>query len=165
MQNGASMNRIAMGLAACVAFGVFDAGPAHAQNGEPSDARALGAEAAGGVAGSLAGVAVGLAISRPDRCGVDDLECTIKGLGAAGIGSVVGATLGSVLMGRSVRSQPSGIGAFVGSVAGAFAGVGLVHAMTEEANLKLEKPLTVAVYSITQGIITALGSRAGAALR
>jgi len=130
-----------------------------------SGGRAFGVEAGGGIVGSLAGVAVGLAISRPDLCGVDDLECTIKGLGAAGIGSVIGATAGTLIAGRSIGSRPSGIGAFVGSVAGAFAGVGLVHAMTEEANLKLEKPLTIAVYSLTQGIITALGSRFGASLR
>ena len=151
-------------LAALLLPAAAIATPSSAQS-SASGSKALAAEAAGGIAGSVAGVAAGLAISRPDRCGVDDLECTIKGLGAAGIGSVIGATVGTVLAGRSVQSRPSAFGAFLGSLAGAAAGVGLVHAMTDEANLRLEKPLTVAVYSVTQGIITALCSRLAAQIR
>ena len=130
-----------------------------------SGSSAFAVETLGATAGSVAGVVLGLAVSRPDRCGVDDLECTIRGLGVAGVGSVIGATAGAVVAGRSRDTRPSSIGAFVGAVAGAFAGVGLVHALTEEANLKLERPLTVGVYSLAQGIITAIGSRLGASIR
>ena len=131
----------------------------------PSGGRAFTVEAAGGVIGSAAGAALGLAVSRVDDCGVDDLACTIQGLGAAGIGSVIGATAGTIIAGKAIRSRPSGVGSFVGSVAGAVAGVALIHGITEEANLKLEQPMTIVVYSVTQGIVTALGSRLVASLR
>jgi hypothetical protein len=127
--------------------------------------RAFTAEAAGGILGSAAGAVLGLTISEVDECGVDDLECTIRGLGVAGIGSVIGATTGTMLAGKWADSRPSLPGAIVGSLLGAVAGVALVHGLTEEVNLHLDKPLTIAVYSITQGLVTALGSRAVASLR
>ena len=127
--------------------------------------KAFAAEAAGGVLGSAAGVVLGLAVSKVDDCDVEDLECTIKGLGVAGVGSVIGSTAGVLLGGRSVKSRPSGIGALIGSLAGVAAGVALVHGMTEEVNLKLDKPTTIIVYSLAQGVLSAAGSRLGAALR
>ena len=145
--------------------GIYAPAVTLAQSNGVSGTRAFAAESAGGVLGSVAGAIAGLAISRPDRCGVDDLACTIKGLGVAGVGSVIGATAGTIIGGRSIGSRPSGLGAFAGSLAGAVAGVALVHAMTEEANLKLEKPATIAVYSLTQGMFAAIGSRIVASLR
>jgi hypothetical protein len=138
--------------------------PAAAQS-RASFTRAFTAEAAGGILGSAAGAVVGLTISEVDECGVDDLGCTIKGLGVAGIGSVIGATAGTMLAGKWADSRPSLPGAIVGSLLGAVAGAAVIHGLTEEVNLHLDKPLTVAVYSITQGIVTALGSRAAASLR
>jgi hypothetical protein len=152
-------------LSIVVAVAAVSPSAALAQRSDVSGGRAYAVEAAGGTIGSVAGAVVGLAISRPDRCGVDDLACTIQGLGAAGIGSVIGATAGTVIAGRRIGSRPSGFGAFAGSVAGAVAGVALVHAMTEEANLKLEQPATVIVYSVTQGLLAAIGSRLVASLR
>lgn len=153
---------------ALLAFAVVSmsaASGASAQQRNASGSNAFAVETVGATAGSVAGVVLGLAVSRPDRCGVDDLACTIRGLGVAGVGSVIGSTAGAVIAGRSRDTRPSSVGAFVGAVAGAFAGVGLVHALTEEVNLKLEKPLTVAVYSLAQGVVTALGSRLGASIR
>jgi hypothetical protein len=131
----------------------------------PGDTRAFAVEAAGGIVGSAAGAVAGLVISRVDDCDTDDLECTIKGLGVAGIGSAIGAAAGTYIVGRTAGSRPSLFGAVLGSAAGVVAGVAVVHGLTEEANLHLDKPMTIAAYSITHGIVTALGSRLFAALR
>ena len=152
-------------LSLVVAIAAISPSAGAAQRREVSGGRAFAVEAAGGTIGSVAGAVVGLAVSRPDRCGIDDLACTIQGLGVAGVGSVIGATAGTVIAGRSIGSRPSAFGAFAGSVTGAVAGVALVHAITEEANLKLEQPLTVIVYSVTQGLLAAIGSRVVASLR
>ncbi|MGK2962546.1 MAG: hypothetical protein ACSLFK_10425 [Gemmatimonadaceae bacterium] len=131
----------------------------------PSDTRAFAVEAAGGIIGSAAGAVAGLVISEVDECSVEDLGCTIKGLGVAGIGSAIGATAGTYLAGRSAGSRPSLFGAVLGSAVGVVAGAAVVHGLTEEANLHLDKPMTIAAYSITHGIVAALGSRLFASLR
>ena len=127
--------------------------------------RAFAIEAGGGTVGSIGGVLAGLAIARPDRCDVEDLKCTLAGLGVGGIGGTIGATLGAVVAGRAGGTQPSAPGAFVGAVAGAFAGVGVVYLLIEEANLRLGKPVTVLAFSLTQGVLTAAGSQIGGSLR
>jgi hypothetical protein len=142
----------------------LSAADAHGQS-RRGDGRAFAAEAAGGAIGSAAGAVVGLVISRQSSCGVEDLACTIKSLGVAGVGSFVGAAAGALLAGRAADSNPSLIGAVLGSAVGVVAGVAVVHGLTEEVNLRLEKPLTVAVYSITHGIVTAIGSRLVASIR
>lgn len=141
------------------------AGTAGGQQVRQSGVGAFTIEAGGGTIGSLAGVLAGLAIARPDRCNVDDLKCTLAGLGAGGIGGTIGATVGSVVAGRAAGTRPSTPGAFVGAVAGAFAGAGFVHLLTEEVNLHLGKPVTLVVFSLAQGVLTAAGSRIGASLR
>lgn len=141
------------------------AATAEGQQARQSGVRAFAIEAGGGTIGSLGGVLAGLAIARPDRCNVDDLKCTLAGLGAAGVGGTIGATLGAVVAGRSSGTNPSTPGAFVGAVAGAFAGAGIVHLLTEEVNLHLGKPVTLVAFSLAQGVLTAAGSRLGASLR
>ncbi len=131
----------------------------------PASSRAFVVEAAGGILGSAAGAVAGLVISKVEDCGVDDLACTIKGLGVAGVGSVIGATAGTVIAGRSINSRPSVPGALIGSLLGAVAGVAVVHGLTEEVNLHLDKPMTIAVYAISQGLVSAIGSRVVASLR
>ena len=138
---------------------------AHAQRATPSGATAFAIEAAGGTVGSIVGVTLGIAIARIDDCDNEDLACLLSGLSIGGVGGVVGATLGTVLVGRQFNTRPSTAGAIVGSLAGAAAGIGVVHLLTEEANMRLERVGSLLVFSVTQGVVTALGSRIGASIR
>lgn len=138
---------------------------AHAQRATPSGVSAFAIEAAGGTVGSIVGVTLGIAIARIDDCDSDDLACLLSGLSVGGVGGVVGATLGTVLVGRRFNTRPSTAGAIVGSLVGAAAGIGVVHLLTEEANMRLERVGSLLVFSVTQGLVTALGSRIGASIR
>ena len=137
----------------------------HAQGTTRSGVSAFVIEAAGGTLGSVAGVALGLAAARIDSCDSEDLACILSGLSVGGLGGVVGATLGTVVVGRSFDTRPSTAGAIVGSVVGVAAGLGVVHIITEEASTRLGRVGGVLVFSTTQGLLTALGSRIGASIR
>lgn len=137
---------------------------AGAQRAEPSGVRAFSIEAAGGTVGSFAGVVTGLAIARIDRCGNEDLSCNLSALAVGAIAGTIGATAGTVIAGRMNETQPSPIGAFAGAVAGAFAGAGAIHLLTEEANVRLNRPVVLVVFSVAQGVLCAAGSRIGASI-
>lgn len=123
-------------------------------------------EALGGTAGSLAGVGLGLVIARAnDRCGSEDLACDLRQAATTGAASVVGATAGTYLVGRAANTEPSFAGSLIGAVAGAAAGVGVIHLLTEETQLARNNATLVVAYSVTQGIVAALGSRIVAAVR
>ena len=119
---------------------------AEAQRTEPSGVRAFSIEATGGTIGSLAGIATGLAIARIDRCGAEELSCNLSALAVGAIAGTIGATAGTVIAGRMNDTRPSPIGAFAGAVAGAFAGVGVIHLLTEEANVRLNRPVVLVVF-------------------
>jgi hypothetical protein len=128
-------------------------------------ASAFAAEAVGGAAGSALGVVVGLAIADPDDCAVeDDVVCPLKRLSVAGLMGVLGATMGTVVAGRAARTNPSLIGAFLGAVVGAAAGIGLDHLVTEEMGQSLGDVGAIALFSLTQGVLAAAGSRIGSRL-
>src|SRR5215211_8087548 len=91
---------------------------ADAQRVTRSEVSAFAIEAAGGTLGSLAGVALGLAVARIDSCDSEDLACILSGLSVGGLGGVVGATLGTVVAGRRFETRPSTAGAIVGSLVG-----------------------------------------------
>jgi hypothetical protein len=137
---------------------------AGAQRAEPSGVRAFAIEAAGGTVGSFAGVVIGLAIARIDRCGDEALSCNLSALAVGAIAGTIVATAGTVIAGRLNETRPSPIGAFAGAVAGAFAGAGAVHLLTEEANVRLNRPVVLVVFSVAQGVLTAAGSRIGASI-
>ena len=141
------------------------AASADAQRETKSGVSAFAIEAAGGTIGSLAGVALGLAVAKVDSCDSEDLSCILSGISVGGLGGVIGATLGTVVVGRSAGTRPSAVGAFVGSLIGVAAGVGVVHLITEEASTRLGRVGSVLVFSTSQGLVTALGSRIGASLR
>lgn len=129
-------------------------------------ARAFAAEALGGAIGSAIGLAVGLAVARPDDCpSDDDVVCPLRRLGVTGVIGVAGATVGTVVAGRLAGSEPSLLGAFIGAAAGAAASVGLEHLITEEMSRQIGNAGTVVLFSVTQGILAAAGSRLGAHLR
>ena len=152
-------------VALLVGLAVVAPANAHAQRATPSGARAFAIEAAGGTVGSIVGVTLGIAIARVDDCDNEDLACILAGLSVGGVGGVVGATLGTVLVGRQFNTRPSTAGAIVGSIAGAAAGIGVVHLLTEEANMRLERVGSLLVFSVTHGLVTAIGSRIGASIR
>jgi hypothetical protein len=139
---------------------------AHSQQATPaavSGTRAFAAEALGGTLGSAVGIGLGLAVARPDDCpSDDDVVCTLRRLGVTGAIGVIGATVGTVVAGRVADTDPSLVGAFLGAAAGAAAGIGLEHLITEEMGQPLGNVGAVLLFSVTQGILAAAGSRLGA---
>jgi uncharacterized membrane protein YeaQ/YmgE (transglycosylase-associated protein family) len=132
----------------------------HAVPAAVGGSRAFGAEAVGGAIGSALGITLGLAVAKPGDCpSADDVACTLQRLGITAVIGVVGATVGSNVAGRLRGTNPSLLGAFVGAAAGAVAGVGLEHLITEELNQQLGNVGTVLLFSVTQGILAAAGSR------
>jgi hypothetical protein len=139
--------------------------PAGAQ---PAPGRTFGSayaiEATGGVLGSAFGIGVGVAVVRPDECDAENLECILRGVGAVGLVGALTAPLGSYAAGRAFDTQPSPWGAFLGSVAGLAAGVGVIK-LVDEAGGRVEGAGAVIAVSLTHGVVTALGSRLVAGLR
>jgi hypothetical protein len=148
---------------AILALCAFPFSPGVAQESAPSGTRRFAVEAAGGVLGSAVGATVGLAAFRVDKCPVDDdVKCVLGRLSLTGATSVVGATLGVVLLGRAQDTEPSIGGAFIGSVAGAAAGAGVLS-VTSGSRAGTSGHITrVVLYSLAQGVVAAVGSRFGA---
>lgn len=134
----------------------------HGQEAAPSPRAApLGASAVAGTLGSAAGVlvfgAVGSALS--SRCGVEDWGCEFSGpLLAGAVGGIVGSVAGTHLIARSYGAAPSVgteiLSATLGMLAGTLVGVGLMHALSPD-----DERLFLVGFTITQGTITAMGSR------
>lgn len=122
-------------------------------------------EFAGAVVGSLAGLGLGLLIARPDECNNEDLACILRGIGVAGLTAFAGAPVGAVLLGNLADSSPSVWGALIGSAAGLAAGAGLVHLADEVDDDALPVLYNLVIFGGTHGLLTALGSRIGAAIR
>src|SRR5688500_8674787 len=100
---------------------------ARAQTRTATPMRSLMIEASGGTLGSLAGTTVGLAVFRVDQCPVeDDVVCVLRRLSLTGVTSVIGASAGVMVLGRSRDTDPSFGGAVIGSIAGAAAGVAVL---------------------------------------
>lgn len=120
-------------------------------------------ETGGGVLGSLAGVGAGLLIFNPDACDNEDIECILQRVTSVGVTSAVGATVGTLISGRLGRTSPSGWGAAIGAIAGVAAGAGAVQLLEEASGTT--RGTAVIAYSVSQGLITAIGSRIGAGIR
>lgn len=128
-----------------------------------SGSRAFLIEAVGGIGGSLLGFSLVYALS--DDCPVEDLGCHIEtAFGGIALGTGLSA-LGTYLAGRAGDTRPSGLGATLGSVVGAAAGLGAWHLFTEELDVVNARLPATLVYSATQGVFSALGSRLVSALR
>jgi hypothetical protein len=153
-------------IAWCIVLALIPSVASHAQREPRRGTGAFAIEAVGGTAGSLAGVGLGLAISRAnDECGSEDLACQLRQAATTGTVSVIGATAGAFLAGRTATTEPSVAGSLLGAVAGAAAGVGVIHLLTEETKLARNNGTLVVAYSVTQGVVSALGSRIVAAVR
>jgi hypothetical protein len=116
------------------------------------------------VGGSLVGVGLGILIAQPDDCG-EDLSCTLNDVALVGLSSAVGAAAGDFLVGRLARTDPDLLGAAVGAAVGAVAGAGLLKLLEEAGTGANEGAAAVISFSVTQGLLTAAGSRILAAIR
>jgi hypothetical protein len=153
--------RMLAGLLLCAVV----AAPARAQQAPPPTAQvAYGVEAAGGVTGSALGFGTVLLLAESNACG-DDLSCVLGHVALALTAASVGSAVGAYAAGRTYDTRPSGPGAVAGALAGAVVGVGVDHLLRDELNVGMGKVATVAVFALTQGVVTALGSRVAAALR
>jgi CDP-diglyceride synthetase len=119
---------------------------------------AFGAEALGASVGSALGFGL-IYLAREDDCGVEDLSCNLESAAIAIAVGTAGAAAGDYLAGKLFGTKPSVTGAIVGAVAGVAAGIGTWHLFTEELDLVNNPEAATATYVITQGIVTALGSR------
>jgi hypothetical protein len=135
-----------------------------AQRAPTTGFRAFAVEAAGATVGSAVGLGVVIAAVRD--CDSDDtVRCALlPAAGALLAGTALSAT-GAIVSGRMNDTEPSVPGAILGAIAGAFAGIGVDHLLREELNTHHSRVTTVVTIALTQGITTALGSRAFAAAR
>jgi hypothetical protein len=149
----------------------------HAQHARPAEAApplgavqktapapALPIELAGGVVGSAVGFGAVVLLSERRQCG-DDLSCILGNAAAAVAAGTMGAAVGTYLAGRAADTRPSFIGGATGAVVGAVAAIGLDHLVTEELRIGLSRGGHVALFALTQGTLSAVGSRIGARLR
>src|SRR6185369_15657287 len=119
---------------------------------------AFALDALGASLGSAAGLGLVSAL-RSDECDAEDLTCNM-GSAAAGVAvGTAGAALGDYLTGRLFDTRPSGLCATIGAIAGAAAGLGVWHLVTEDLDIMSKSGGAVLTYSVTQGVVTALGSR------
>lgn len=147
------------------AIGVLLAAPAPCSAQAPSTTAAFVTEAAGASVGSAIGFGTVLLLNRRGSgCG-DDVSCAISNVAAAVALGTAGAASGAYIGGSLRDTRPSLTGALIGSVAGAAAAIGVNHLVTEEASTELSDASTIALFAITQGVVTALGSRIVAAIR
>ena len=137
--------------------------PAASQDSGPSPVTVL-AQWGGGSVGSAAGYSAAFLVTRPDRCG-DDPGCILPALAANAASAAVGSWAGVMLVGRATETNPSGWGAALGSVGGAAAGAGVLVALQEIRREDLQGGTALLVFSVTHGLLSALGERVVNALR
>jgi hypothetical protein len=123
----------------------------------PSGGESFALEAAGGIAGSLLGF--GVIYFSNDRCGVEDLGCTLESVFTGMVLGTVASAAGTYFAGKAGNTDPSLLGASLGAVAGAGAGVGLWALFTEQLDVGNKQIAAAVSYTVTQGLVTALGSR------
>jgi hypothetical protein len=113
-------------------------------------------EALGGSAGSFIGMGL---VGLVSNCGVDDLVCLLKTVGAGGVAGVVGATIGVSVVARATGSRRSVPGAILGAVVGTGLGV-LIHiGLDRGTDRNLDDVIVIPIFTVSQGTIAALGSR------
>lgn len=140
-----------------LAMAIAVAAPGNLQAQQKTGAGAFAVEAAGGIAGSLIGFGIGVAIAEDD-CG-DDVVCDLSAAATAvALGTALSAA-GTYVAGKLADTKPSGLGSILGSIAGAAAGVGMWHLVSEELSMASGQGAAMVTFSVTQGTVTALGSR------
>jgi hypothetical protein len=140
------------------------AGIRAARSALPASARAEGGgnagdfalEAAAGALGSLAGIGLTALVS---NCGIDDLECTFKTVGAGGLLGALGATAATTVVARQLGSPRSAGGAALGAVVGTGVGLGVHYLLNRESDRNLGDAVVVPIFVVSQGLFAAIGSR------
>lgn len=129
----------------------------------PSGSERFGMELLGGALGSALGLMGALTMQDPNDCG-DDIGCGLGAVSTAALATTVGATLGTMVIGGSANTDPEPVGAALGAVLGVAGGlVALVYVDAEGGS---DRRLRGAMaYVGGQALMTALGSRLGAAIR
>ena len=137
---------------------------AEAQAPQPrmSDPSAFSVEVLGASLGSLIGIG---AVALTQKCGVEDLGCTILKVGAGGAVGALGATVGSQLASRYTGSRRSVAGAVAGAIVGTGVGLGVHWLLNAGTDRNLGDNIVVPIFVISQGVFTAIGSRAFGRLR
>lgn len=118
----------------------------------------------GGSIGSVAGLGAAWLLVSAEGCG-EDLRCILGNAAMALAVGTAGSAAGAYGAGRLSDTEPSGWGAIAGALVGAAAAVGVDHLLTEEASVDLSQGARFIAFGVTQGGLTALGSRLGALAR
>jgi hypothetical protein len=122
-------------------------------------------EAAGGTLGAAAGMGLGLAVTLVRKCPTEnDVVCPLQKLAGIGAAGAVGTVFGVWGAGHKANTRPSVFGATLGALAGIGTGV-LIHRQLSESGHELRTGMTVAILSLSQGLLSAAGSRLIAAGR
>jgi hypothetical protein len=122
-----------------------------------NDPGAFAIEAFGASAGSLIGIG---AVALTQKCGVEDLGCVIIKVGAGGAVGAVGAVVGSQLAAAYTGSRRSVLGASLGAIIGTGVGLGVHWLLNSGSDRNLGDKVVVPIFVFSQGIFSALGSRA-----
>jgi hypothetical protein len=133
------------------------AAPAVTIAGQPSAGQSFALEAAGGIAGSMLGF--GVIYLSNDRCGVEDLGCTLESVFTGIVIGTVASAGGAYFAGKAGNTDPSLLGASLGAIAGVGAGIGLWALFTEQLDVGNKEIAAALTFTVTQGLVTALGSR------
>ncbi len=125
----------------------------------PNSGRAFAVEALGASVGSLIGIGI---VALATKCGVDDLACGITRTVAGGAAGAAGAAIATVLVTRQTGSSRSAGGAIVGAIVGTGVGLGIHYLLNRESDRNLGDLVTIPIFTLSQGILAALGSRVAA---
>jgi hypothetical protein len=116
-------------------------------------------EAAGGTIGAAAGIGLGIGASLVNKCATDDdVVCPLEKVALVGAFGATGTVLGVWIGGKKANTRPSVYGAAVGALAGAAVGL-LIHKGLSDASGEPAAVATVALFSVSQGLLAAAASR------
>jgi hypothetical protein len=121
----------------------------------PNSSGSFVLEALGGSLGSLAGVGL-IALTKSHG---EDLGCSAIRVGIGGVAGAIGATVGTTLAAHSTNSRRSVIGSALGAVVGTGVGLGVHYAFNHDSNRNLGDAVTVPIFVVSQGTLSAIGSR------
>jgi hypothetical protein len=121
-------------------------------------------ELIGGVGGSAIGFGAVVLLTDEGACG-ENLSCTLGNAALALTAATMGSGVGAYSIGRTFDTEPSGLGVILGTFLGVVAAVGMDTLLANEMGWSLGDVGHTATVAITQGAITALGSRLVTSLR
>jgi hypothetical protein len=150
-------------FAVALAFTLFAASGLAAQD-RPGTWRSFSIELAAAATGSALGY--GTVAAFVDACSRDgDLVSCTDGPRTAPLATATAlSVLTTRVVGQRLHTSPSTGGAIVGSLLGAVAAVGVEHLLREQGSVRMNEAGVTVTVAVTQGLLTAVGSRIGDAL-